>query len=72
MRGSVNCALKREPCAQHRPSPIVGGWAVSQIWLFWVAPLIGGVLAGGVYRWVGGDEPKPVPVTGKPEAAGAS
>jgi aquaporin Z len=42
----------------------VGGWALSQLWLFWVAPLIGAALAGVVYRWVGGAEPAPVPVTG--------
>jgi aquaporin Z len=42
----------------------VGGWAVSQLWLFWIAPLIGAALAGIVYRWVGGPEPAPVPVTG--------
>lgn len=28
----------------------VGGWAVGQLWLFWVAPLIGGALAGVLYR----------------------
>ena len=28
----------------------VGGWALGQLWLFWVAPLIGGVLGGLVYR----------------------
>ena len=28
----------------------VGGWAVHQLWLFWVAPIIGGVLGGVVYR----------------------
>jgi aquaporin Z len=28
-----------------------GGWAVSQLWLFWVAPFIGAILAGIVYRW---------------------
>jgi len=30
----------------------VGGWAVQQLWLFWVAPIIGGVLGGVVYRWL--------------------
>ena len=33
----------------------VGGWAVSQLWLFWVAPIVGAVLAGIFYRWF---EPK--------------
>ena len=42
-----------------------GGWALQQLWLFWVAPLIGAALAGLVYQWVGGDEPTPVDVKGK-------
>jgi len=29
-----------------------GGWAVSQLWLFWLAPLVGGGLAGFVNRWL--------------------
>jgi aquaporin Z len=59
------------PARSTGPALIVGGWALSQLWLFWVAPLIGAVLSGVVYRWVGGDEPKPVPVTGKHERASA-
>jgi aquaporin Z len=31
----------------------VGGWAVAQLWLFWVAPIIGGILGGLAYRWLG-------------------
>ncbi|MEM7121451.1 MAG: aquaporin Z [Pseudomonadota bacterium] len=31
----------------------VGDWALAQLWLFWVAPLIGGALGGIVYRWLG-------------------
>ncbi len=31
----------------------VGGWAVAQLWLFWVAPIAGGVLGAIVYRWIG-------------------
>lgn len=30
-----------------------GDWAISQLWLFWVAPIIGALLAGIVYRWLG-------------------
>ncbi len=32
-----------------------GGWAISQLWLFWVAPIIGAILAGVVYRWFESD-----------------
>jgi len=32
----------------------VGGWAVAQLWLFWVAPIAGGILGGVIYRWLGG------------------
>jgi aquaporin Z len=28
----------------------VGGWALQQLWLFWLAPIVGGVLGGGIYR----------------------
>jgi len=31
----------------------VGGWAVSQLWLFWVAPIAGAIVAGVIYRWLG-------------------
>ena len=30
-----------------------GGWAISQLWLFWVAPIVGAALAGAVYNWLG-------------------
>jgi aquaporin Z len=32
-----------------------GGWAISQLWLFWIAPIIGAVLGGIVYRFIGSD-----------------
>ena len=34
----------------------VGGWAVSQLWLFWVAPIVGGVLGALVYRFIGKED----------------
>lgn len=33
-----------------------GGWAISQLWLFWVAPIVGAALAGIVYRWLGSED----------------
>lgn len=29
-----------------------GGWAISQLWLFWVAPIVGALLAGVAYKWL--------------------
>ena len=34
----------------------VGDWAVAPLWLFWVAPFAGALLAGVVYRWLGSEE----------------
>ncbi len=31
----------------------VGGWAIQQLWLFWLAPIIGGIMGGVVYRVLG-------------------
>jgi len=31
----------------------VGDWAIAQLWLFWVAPLVGAILGGIVYRFLG-------------------
>ncbi len=44
------------PARSTGPALFVGGWALQQLWLFWVAPLIGGVIGGMVYRWLS-DEP---------------
>jgi aquaporin Z len=38
------------PARSTGPALFVGGWAISQLWLFWVAPLIGGALGGGIYN----------------------
>ncbi len=33
-----------------------GGWAISQLWLFWIAPIVGAALAGLVYNWLGSED----------------
>jgi aquaporin Z len=38
------------PARSTGPALIVGGWALQQLWLFWIAPLLGAALAGLVYR----------------------
>jgi aquaporin Z len=38
------------PARSTGPALIVGGWALQQLWLFWIAPLLGAALAGVVYR----------------------
>jgi aquaporin Z len=52
------------PARSTGPALFAGGWALQQLWLFWVAPIVGALLAGYAYRWVGGDEPAPVEVSG--------
>jgi aquaporin Z len=38
------------PARSTGPALFVGGWALAQLWLFWVAPLIGGALGGKIYH----------------------
>lgn len=40
------------PARSLGPAVFVGGWALQQLWLFWVAPLIGGTIGGVLYRWL--------------------
>jgi aquaporin Z len=40
------------PARSTGPALFVGGWALAQLWMFWVAPLIGGALGGVIYRWL--------------------
>jgi aquaporin Z len=40
------------PARSTGPALLVGGLAVQQLWLFWLAPMIGALAAGGVYRWL--------------------
>jgi aquaporin Z len=38
------------PARSTGPAVFVGGWAIQQLWLFWLAPIVGGVLGGVTYR----------------------
>ncbi|MBR9838309.1 MAG: aquaporin Z [Rhodobacteraceae bacterium] len=40
------------PARSTGPALFVGGWALAQLWLFWLAPLMGGALGGVLYRWL--------------------
>ena len=41
------------PARSTGPALVVGDWALGQLWLFWVAPILGAVIAGYLYRWLG-------------------
>jgi aquaporin Z len=59
--------LSVNPARSTGPALFAGGWALGQLWLFWLAPLIGGALGGIVYRWLS-EEPS-AQVTGISPAA---
>jgi aquaporin Z len=40
------------PARSTGPALFVGGWALQQLWLFWVAPILGAAVAGAVYPWL--------------------
>jgi aquaporin Z len=44
------------PARSTGPAVFVGGWALGQLWLFWVAPIAGALIAGLVYRWLGSEK----------------
>jgi aquaporin Z len=54
------------PARSTGPALIVGGWAIQQLWLFWVAPIVGGVLGGIAYKALGAEASKRPPVEGAP------
>ena len=39
------------PARSTGPALLVGGWAIAQLWMFWVAPIVGAAIAGIVYKW---------------------
>ncbi len=44
------------PARSTGPALIAGGLALQQLWLFWLAPILGGVIGGALYQWVGSDD----------------
>jgi aquaporin Z len=50
--------LSVNPARSTGPAVFVGGWAIEQLWLFWVAPIVGAALAGLVFM-VFATEPEP-------------
>jgi len=44
--------LSVNPARSTGPALFVGGWALAQLWMFWVAPIIGGVIAGAFYTTI--------------------
>jgi aquaporin Z len=44
------------PARSTGPALFVGGWALEQLWLFWVAPIVGAALGGFIYLWLGKEE----------------
>jgi aquaporin Z len=60
------------PARSTGPAVIVGGWALAQLWLFWVAPLIGAGLAGMAYRVFAGEDKSAALSAGSPAPLKAS
>jgi aquaporin Z len=58
--------LSVNPARSTGPAVFVGGWAIEQLWLFWVAPLVGAALAGIVYPALSSEN---IPAATQPAAA---
>ena len=50
--------LSVNPARSTGPALFVGGWALAQLWLFWVAPLLGAVIAGLAYPLMSQEDPR--------------
>ena len=53
------------PARSTGPAIFVGGWALQQLWLFWLAPIVGAAIAGFVYKAVLEGPAEEPPVTGR-------
>jgi aquaporin Z len=52
------------PARSTAPALFVGGWALHQLWAFWVAPIVGAIVAGIVYQWFAAGPAQGVPIKG--------
>jgi aquaporin Z len=53
------------PARSTGPAVIVGGWALAQLWMFWVAPILGGALGGVAYRVLAEELPSRPAIVGE-------
>jgi aquaporin Z len=60
----TNCSVN--PARSTGPALFAGGWAIAQLWLFWVAPILGGAVGGVLYRWLSEEPSALVTGTGTP------
>jgi aquaporin Z len=51
--------LSVNPARSTGPAIFVGGWALEQLWLFWVAPIVGAAIAGVVYPAIASEDEAP-------------
>lgn len=49
--------LSVNPARSTGPAVVTGGWALAQLWMFWVAPIAGAVLGAMTYEWMGRPAP---------------
>ncbi len=57
------------PARSTGPALVVGGWALQQLWLFWIAPLAGGLAGGLAYRALAEEAPAKPAITGQAESS---
>jgi aquaporin Z len=55
------------PARSTGPALFVGGWALQQLWLFWLAPIVGAALAGAAARWLESTGAQAMRARGEPE-----
>jgi aquaporin Z len=60
--------LSVNPARSTGPAIFAGGWALQQLWLFWVAPMVGAAIAGVVYPAVAG-EAEPIKMVSRAASA---